>query len=52
MTCSNYSKALRHHQIALRKVLDIQESEDGNDNPICGTVKDTQRYRTVFWTLW
>ena len=25
--------------------------KDGNDNPVCETVKETQRYRTVFWTL-
>ena len=23
-----------------------------NDNPICKTEKETQMYRTVFWTLW
>ena len=26
--------------------------KDGNDNPVCETVKETQMYRTVFWTLW
>ena len=25
---------------------------DGNDNPVCDTAKETQMYRTVFWTLW
>ena len=25
--------------------------KDGNDNPICETAKETQMYRTVFWTL-
>ena len=24
----------------------------GNDNPICKTEKETQMYRTDFWTLW
>ena len=24
----------------------------GNDNPVCETAKETQMYRTVFWTLW
>ena len=24
----------------------------GNDNPICETAKETQMFRTVFWTLW
>ena len=22
------------------------------DNPVCETAKETQTYRTVFWTLW
>jgi len=26
--------------------------KDGNDDPICQTAKETQMYRTVFWTLW
>ena len=26
--------------------------KDGNDDPICDTAKETQMYRTVFWTLW
>ena len=26
--------------------------KDGNDNPIYETAKETQMYRTVFWTLW
>ena len=25
---------------------------DGNDKPVCETAKETQMYRTVFWTLW
>ena len=25
--------------------------KDGNDNRVCETAKDTQVYRTVFWTL-
>ena len=24
--------------------------KDGNDNPVCKTTKETQMYRTVFWT--
>ena len=34
---------------AQRKVLDM---ENGNDNLVCETEKETQMYRTVFWTLW
>ena len=26
--------------------------KDGNDNAICKTEKETQMYRTDFWTLW
>ena len=26
--------------------------KDGNDNPVCKTEKETQMYRTDFWTLW
>ena len=25
--------------------------KDGNDNPVCKTAKETQMYRTDFWTL-
>ena len=25
--------------------------KDGNDNPVCETAKETQMYRTDFWTL-
>ena len=30
----------------------IWNLENGNDNPVCETAKETQIYRTVFWTLW
>ena len=26
--------------------------KDGNNNPVCKTEKETQIYRTDFWTLW
>ena len=26
--------------------------KDGNDNHVCETAKETQMYRTIFWTLW
>ena len=26
--------------------------EDGKDNAVCETAKETLMYRTVFWTLW
>ena len=28
------------------------KKKDGNDKPICKTEKETQMYRTNFWTLW
>ena len=27
-------------------------SSSSNDNSVCETAKETQMYRTVFWTLW
>jgi len=30
----------------------IWNLKDGNDNPVCEIAKETQMYRTVFWTLW
>ena len=31
---------------------DFAASSSSNNNPICETAKETQMYRTVFWTLW
>ena len=30
----------------------IGQWNNGNHNPVCETAKETQMYRTVFWTLW
>ena len=30
----------------------LENNHYGNDNPICKTEKETQMYRTDFWTLW
>ena len=30
----------------------FKDLKDGNDNPVCETAKETQMYRTDFWTLW
>ena len=30
----------------------LNPPQDGNNNPVCETAKETQMYRTVFWTLW
>ena len=30
----------------------MEFKKDGNNNPICKTEKETQMYRTNFWTLW
>ena len=32
--------------------LEFISFQDGNDNPVCETAKETQMYRTVFWNLW
>ena len=29
-----------------------ERKKDGNNDLICKTTKETQMYRTVFWTLW
>ena len=29
----------------------MEFNKDGNDNPVCETAKETQMYRTDFWTL-
>ena len=30
----------------------MELKKNGNNNPICKTEKETQMYRTDFWTLW
>ena len=39
-------KHKKHHSDLVSLVKDV------NDNPICKTEKETQMYRTDFWTLW
>ena len=38
------------HQYSSMHIYGIQN--DGYDNPVCKTAKETQMYRTVVWTLW
>ena len=40
----------KHQYSILMHIYGIQK--DGNDNLVCETAKETQMYRTVFWTLW
>ena len=40
----------KHQYSILMHICGIQK--DGNNNPICKTDKETQMYRTDFWTLW
>ena len=40
----------KHQHSILKYVYGIQK--DGNYNAICKTEKETQIYRTEFWTLW
>ena len=47
---SEVSQKEKHQYSILTHIYRIQK--DGNDNPVCETAKETQRYRTVFWTLW
>ena len=30
----------------------LKSRDNGNDNPVCKTEKETQIYRTDIWTLW
>ena len=47
---SEVSQKEKHQYSILKHIYGIQT--DGNDNPVCKTAKETQMYRTVFWTLW
>ena len=47
---SEVSQEERHQYSILTHIYGIYK--DGNDNPVCETAKETQMYRTVFWTLW
>ena len=56
---TNCGKLLKRweHQTTLPASWEIctqvkKQQLDGNDNPICKTEKETQMYRTDFWTLW
>ena len=47
---SEASQKEKHQYSILTHIYEIKK--DGNDNPVCETAKETQMYRTVFWTLW
>ena len=47
---SEVSQKEKHQYSILTHIYGIQK--DGNDNPVCETAKETQMYRTDFWTLW
>ena len=47
---SEVSQEERHQYSILTHIYGIYK--DGNDNPVCETAKETQMYRTVFWTVW
>ena len=47
---SDVSQKEEHRYSMLTHIYGI--SEDGNDNPICKTEKESQMYRKDFWTLW
>jgi hypothetical protein len=46
---SEVSQKEKHQYSILTYIYGIYK--DGNDNPVCETAKETQMYRTVFWTL-
>ena len=47
---SEVSQKEKHQYSILIHIYGIYK--DGNNNPVCETAKETQMYRTVFWTLW
>ena len=47
---SEVSQKDKDHFSTLTHIYGIYK--EGNDNPICKTEKETQMYRTEFWTLW
>ena len=47
---SEVSQKEKHQYSILMHIYRIEK--DGNNNPVCETAKETQMYRTVFWTLW
>ena len=47
---SEVSQKDKDHYSILTHIYGIEK--DGNDSPICKTDKETQMYRTDFWTLW
>ena len=47
---SELSQKEKHHYSILTHIYGIYK--DSNDNPVSETAKETQMYRTVFWTLW
>ena len=50
MIQSEVSQKEKHQYSILMHKCEIWK--DGNNNLACETVKETQMYRTVFWTLW
>ena len=46
---SEVSRKEKHQYSILTHIYGIQK--DGNDNPVCKTAKETQMYRTDFWTV-
>ena len=47
---SEVSQKEKHRYSILMHIYGIYK--DDNNNPVCETAKETQMYRTVFWTLW
>ena len=47
---SEVSQKEKHQYSILTHIYGIYK--EGNDNTVCETAKETQMYRTVFWTLW
>ena len=47
---SEVSQKEKHQYSILTHICGIKNN--GNDNPVCETAKETLMYRSVLWTLW
>ena len=46
---SEVTQTEKYQYSIITHIYEIQK--DGNDNPVCKTAKETQMYRTDFWTV-
>ena len=52
ITQSEVSQKEKQQYSILTPIYATYIQNDCNNNPVCETTKETQMYRTVFWTVW